>query len=153
MAARSCRVHNTAPERVFKNMFGDDRRGEMVLRAATAPAEDRNASSAGASRKPSQRGGAFCQGLRQALQGLVDLVGLALETLEARGLRAAAQTRDAGLELIEFRRRLVVNPDGQNQFFELSQKITSPARALYSDKDRPTVFTRQQHNGYPFGDC
>jgi hypothetical protein len=31
-------VHNTAPERVFKEMFGDDRAGETVLRAATAPA-------------------------------------------------------------------------------------------------------------------
>src|SRR6516165_4489124 len=40
-------VHKIAPEGAFKQMFGDDRIGEMVLRAATAPATIADASWAG----------------------------------------------------------------------------------------------------------
>jgi hypothetical protein len=40
-------VHKIAPERAFKQMFGDDRTGEMVLRAATNPATTTNATWAG----------------------------------------------------------------------------------------------------------
>jgi hypothetical protein len=40
-------VHKIAPECAFKQMFGDDRIGEMVLRAATAPATIADASWAG----------------------------------------------------------------------------------------------------------
>ena len=40
-------VHKIEPQRAFKQMFGDDRIGEMVLRAATAPATIANANWAG----------------------------------------------------------------------------------------------------------
>jgi hypothetical protein len=40
-------VRKTAPERVFKQMFDDDRTGEMVLRAAVNPATTTNATWAG----------------------------------------------------------------------------------------------------------
>jgi hypothetical protein len=40
-------VHKTAPERAFKQMFGDDRAGEMVLRAATGTAITTDANWAG----------------------------------------------------------------------------------------------------------
>jgi hypothetical protein len=40
-------VKNTEPARVFKQMFGDDHEGEMVLRAATAPATMANVNWAG----------------------------------------------------------------------------------------------------------
>src|SRR5262249_19636289 len=40
-------VHKIAPERAFKNMFGEDRAAGMVLRAATAPAETTDRSWAG----------------------------------------------------------------------------------------------------------
>jgi len=40
-------VHKAAPERTFKQMFGDDRIGEMVLRAATTPAALADSSWAG----------------------------------------------------------------------------------------------------------
>jgi hypothetical protein len=40
-------VHNASPERIFKQMFGDDRAGETVVRAATVPASVANVNWAG----------------------------------------------------------------------------------------------------------